>query len=118
MKHELKFSVLALAAAMGALLSSCSRDSMSPDASSAAIRLVKAPQVIAWSGENVWTANGTKVATRGADVNGNLWYQTWDRPTNVTEEEIAKVLAAVAEPRVGATNDIHIDWNNYWVQQV
>lgn len=78
-----------------------------------AIELVKRPDVIAYSGNYQF---GT--SSRSANVNGNLWYQNWDRPTNVTEDEIAKVLAVVAEPRVGATNTIHIDWENYWVQQV
>lgn len=55
---------------------------------------------------------------RGFDVNGNLWYQNWERPTNVTEDEIAKVVAEFSKVRVNAVNDIHIDWNNYWVQQV
>lgn len=78
------------------------------------VNLLKAPDVIAYS-------NGVAlgdIALLSANVNGNLWYQDWDRPTNVTEEEIAKVLEEASKVRVGATNDIHIDWNNYWVQQV
>ena len=90
---------------------------------------VTSPNIVSWSGSqvlaNTFGKNFTgsnysagNVATRGVDVNGNLWYQNWERPTNVTEEEIAKVLEAVKDPRVNAKNDIHIDWTNYWVQQV
>lgn len=116
MKHFVKFSVVALAAMTAGLLNSCTEnEALTPDGTAPVIKLLKAPDVIAYSGSNVW---GSTIATRGHDVNGNLWYQNWDRPTNVTEEEIAKVLEAVKEPRVNATNDITIEWENFWVQQV
>ena len=31
--------------------------------------------------------------TRGHNVNGNMWYQQWVRPVNVTDAEKAKVIA-------------------------
>ena len=64
------------------------------------------------------TSNGYDVSLLNANVNGNLWYQEWDRPTNVTEDEIAKITELMSTPRPNAVNDIHIDWENYWVQQV
>ena len=60
----------------------------------------------------------TKAATRGHDVNGNLWYQKWERPVNVTDAEKEKVSAEFAKVRENATNTINIPWENYWVQQV
>ena len=58
-----------------------------------------------------------KARTRGVNVNGNLWYQNWERPVNVTADEASKVLAAFSEART-QTNSITINWNNYWVHQV
>lgn len=81
--------------------------------------LVKSPDFVAYSGEQTLGSTFSKTNRwKAADVNGNLWYQTWDRPTNITEEERAKVIEEFSKVRVGAVNDIHIDWNNYWVQQV
>lgn len=117
MKRNFKFYALALSLLMGgALMSACSTDENdpTPDNGTLVIKPVKAPDHILYSGGKVI---GTTLGSRAANVEGNLWYKNWDRPTNVTEEEIAKVLEAVKEPRVGAKNDIHIDWNNYWVQQ-
>ena len=78
------------------------------------IDIVKSPNVFVYSGEHVFTEH---IQTRSANVNGNLWYQDWDTPTNVTDEEINKVLEVVKDP-IYKINDIKIDWTNYWVQQV
>jgi hypothetical protein len=56
--------------------------------------------------------------TRAANVNGNLWYQDWVRPVNITDEEKTKVVAEFSKVRKNEVNSVHIDWNNYWVQQV
>ena len=56
--------------------------------------------------------------TRSVNVNGNLWYQNWNRPVNVTADEAAKVLAEFSKKRENQTNTITINWNNYWVHQV
>lgn len=72
------------------------------------LNLCAEPKTVAYSGAHVLSA----------DVNGNLWYQNWDRPTNITQEEIDKVVAEFSKVREGVTNSIHIDWTNYWVQQV
>ena len=56
--------------------------------------------------------------TRSHNVNGNLWYQNWERPINVTADEASKVLAAFSVKRENQTNAITINWDNYWVHQV
>lgn len=60
----------------------------------------------------------TKNTTRGVNVNGNLWYQEWKRPVNVTEAEKQKVVAEFSKVRDGATHTENLPWENYWVQQV
>ena len=59
-----------------------------------------------------------KARTRGVNVNGNLWYQNWERPVNVTTDEASKVLTAFSVKRENQTNNITINWENYWVHQV
>ena len=56
--------------------------------------------------------------TRSHDVNGNLWYQKWERPTNVTDAEKAKVIAEFSKKRENQQATDPINWTNYWVQQV
>ena len=60
------------------------------------------------------TRNAT---TRAANVNGNMWYQDWSRPTNVTAEEIAWAKAEFGKVRYNRPW-VSINWPNYWVQQV
>ena len=55
--------------------------------------------------------------TRAANVNGNMWYQDWSRPTNVTAEEIAWAKAEFGKVRYNRPW-VSINWPNYWVQQV
>ena len=59
-----------------------------------------------------------KASTRGHDVTGNLWYQKWERPVNVTDPEKEKVVAEFSKIREGATHTENLPWDNYWVQQV
>lgn len=61
---------------------------------------------------------GFKNVTRGANVTGNLWYQNWERPVNITDEEIEWAKQEFSKTRENTFNNIHIDWENYWVQQV
>ena len=58
-----------------------------------------------------------EASTRAVNVNGNLWYQEWIRPVNVTATECDKVVKAFAEP-IYVKNSTPIPWPNYWVQQV
>ena len=117
-KNKVFYGALAAIAVTGMTACSNSLDGYKPGGvTPGSASLVRSTEVIAWSGTE--TLGGSKSGlTRGADVNGNLWYQNWDRPVNVTQEEIAKVLAEASKKREGETNSIHIDWNNYWVQQV
>ena len=55
--------------------------------------------------------------TRAANENGNMWYQDWSRPTNVTAEEIAWAKAEFGKVRYNRPW-VSINWPNYWVQQV
>lgn len=61
------------------------------------------------------------VMTRGQDMRGNLWYQDWVRPVNVTDNEksvdgdVVKEFSKVyKEYRPVET----ISYENYWIQQV
>ena len=58
--------------------------------------------------------SGTKLigatSSRAANVNGNLWYQNWERPTNVTDAEREKVIKEFSKKREGAKNDISVTW--------
>ena len=69
-------------------------------------------------GDATLEAATSRAMTRGHNVNGNLWYQNWKRPVNVTDNEKTKVLAAFSQKRENQTNQITINWNNYWVHQV
>mgnify|MGYP007012484662 CR=1 FL=1 len=72
-----------------------------------------------WGFDNLVVFDYTQTAqTRGWNVNGNIWYQEWERPVNVTEAEKEKVTAEFAKVRENAVNTISIPWENYWVQQV
>ena len=64
------------------------------------------------------TASTRSAMTRGVDVNGNLWYQNWNRPTNVTAEEIAWAKEEFGKVRRDTRPWVSIEWANYWVQQV
>jgi hypothetical protein len=68
--------------------------------------------------ESIKLFDYTQIVTRGHNVNGNLWYQQWKRPTNVTESEKAEVIAEFSKVREGATHTKNLPWENYWVQQV
>lgn len=108
------FQLMVSALLFGGILSSCSYEMDLPGQTNNGM-IAKAPKMAASSNNHYW---GLSDGTRSANVNGNMWYQDWDRPTNVTQEEIDKVLEAVKDPRVNAVNDITIEWENFWVQQV
>ena len=73
-----------------------------------------------WGFKSLGSAySGTRALTRGADTNGNIWYQNWKRPVNVTNQEMdpdGKVVQYFKQVR--GENEITITWDNYWVQQV
>ena len=112
MKVQKLFLSAAIAALIGGSLASCSDEEtiVIPD-----YKPAKATDFRIYSGKTVLSST---MDTRAANVNGNLWYQNWERPTNVTEEEKAKVIAEFSKKREGATNTLQVTWKNYWVQQV
>lgn len=73
-----------------------------------------------WGFKSLGSAySGTRALTRGEDINGNIWYQNWERPVNVTDQEKNpewKVVQYFKQER--GENEITITWDNYWVQQV
>lgn len=72
-----------------------------------------------WGFDNAVIFDNTNVnVTRAHNVNGNMWYQDWERPVNVTSDEARKVLAEFSKVRENAVNDISLPFENYWVQQV
>ena len=61
----------------------------------------------------------SRAKTRGEDANGNIWYQSWERPVNVTaQEKNEEWLVVQYFKRERGENAITITWDNYWVQQV
>ena len=66
----------------------------------------------------VTTESSASRTMRAHNVNGNLWYQNWVRPTNVTEEEIEWAKEEFGKERKDAHPWKSVDWPNYWVQQV
>jgi hypothetical protein len=83
------------------------------------VKPAKSPDFNVFSGGRLKQVTFNRGATnRSADVNGNLWYQNWKRPTNVTEDERTKVIAAFSQKREGEKNTRQVTWENFWVQQV
>jgi len=79
-----------------------------------AIRPAKKPEFKVYSGgQTISAAN-----TRAVDVNGNLWYQNWERPVNITDAERDKVVEEFSKVREDAVNTVSVTWKNFWVQQV
>ena len=119
MKMKRIYSLCFLAAVIvaGNVMTSCSSsdgsDSGAVPFNPGSIQVTKSPDFNAYSGKK--TLAGT---TRSADVNGNLWYQNWQRPVNVTEAEKAKVVEEFSKKREGVKNTQQITWENFWVQQV
>ena len=56
--------------------------------------------------------------SNSVNVSGNQWYVNWERPVNITDQERTRVVEEFSKVREGAVNTIHVDWTNFWVQQV
>jgi len=115
MKYKVFSICVALTTLLAGALTSCTNDEQTPATQGESFAPVKSTDFIVYSGKNLI---GTTFGTRGANVNGNLWYQNWERPTNVTDEERAKVIEEFSKVREGAKNNYKVDWQNFWVQQV
>ena len=77
--------------------------------------LIQSSDFIFYSGTNLI---GSTMGSRANDASGNIWYQTWQRPTNITDEERAKVAEEFGKVREGAKNSVSVTWKNFWIQQV
>jgi len=111
--------LLACVVLISGVMMSCKDDEDKIVITDAMIKPTKVPDFNVFSGgrlKSVTLSDGAK--TRSVDVNGNLWYQNWKRPTNVTDAEKAKVVEEFSKKREGATNTKQVTWENFWVQQV
>lgn len=117
-RKGLKITMMALGVVAGGLLTSCSMDN-EPSNGNSGIKLAKAPDMMAYSGNHVWgsTSNGT----RGHDVNVNMWGGEgyWDCPSGpeLTDEDIANIKALL-EKGEPTSNNVILPFENYFVEQV
>lgn len=87
------------------------------------VNLVKAPNVIAYSGDMVLgnTFANKGIATRGTDMNANMWNQTWDCPPrdaeDLTEDELAELKDLLLKS-ANTVNTVVLPFENYYVQQI
>ena len=97
------------------LMASCSNRDNEEAAGQITFGVAQSPDFIYYSGTSLL---GSTFGTRAANVNGNQWYQNWERPANVTEEERSKVVEEFSKKREGVKNTLSVTWRNFWVQQV
>lgn len=114
------FCSLAVVAAVFSVISftSCADDKKESVVENFVISPIKKPDFIAYSGHNMIGSSFMEHATKAANVNGNLWYQNWERPVNVTDQERDKVVEEFSKVREGEHNTIQVTWHDFWVQQV
>lgn len=108
---------MALAVATTGLLNSCTKnEALVPDENVQTIQLLKAPDVLAYSGKNVW---GSTLSTRTSNTNANMYNEDWDCVPNVdlNETQLAELIELFkkGEP---TSNNVIFPYENYWVQQV
>ena len=145
MKHTKKYIGAAAFAMFAGLMASCTNELDAPTAggntpgnTTTGVNIVKAPDVVAWSGEqtlgNVYSVAGYNTRTDfysgnagdGQDVGQGQTNQLWKpfkNPTLVAADEKDKVLAALAEKTLnGRRGYIHEEivfpWENYFLQDV
>ena len=103
---------------MGLMLTACSETYSGGEVEPAGnpdFNLIQSSDFIFYSGTN---RIGSTMGSRANDASGNIWYQTWQRPTNITDEERAKVAEEFGKVREGAKNSVSVTWKNFWIQQV
>jgi hypothetical protein len=83
MNKSWNYWLLAPVVALSMTITSCDKiyDNKS-SVDDAVVEPVKSSEFIVYSGHSII---GSTLGTRAANVNGNLWYQNWERPTNVNE---------------------------------
>jgi len=72
-----------------------------------------------WGFEDVAISSNAARATRAANVEGNIWYKTWERPYNVnlSTDEIDELKALLT--KTGEThNTVIFPYAHYWVEQI
>ena len=108
--------MMALGVLAGGLLASCSMDN-EPSIGKSGM-LAKAPKMSAYSGNHYW---GTTSATRGHDVNVNMWGGEgyWDCPSSpeLTAEDIQAIKELLSKG-TPTYNDVILPFENYFVEQV
>lgn len=118
MKKNILLLTIPVAIGMGLMLTACSdtysRDDDGP-VTQDGYNLNQPSDFIFYSGTNLI---GSTMGTRANDASGNIWYQTWQRPVNISDEERAKVAEEFGKVREGAQNSVSVTWKNIWVQQV
>ena len=128
MQFNKKFYGLALATVAGGMLMSCSNELNEPignETLTSAIRLVKAPEVYAYSGTTAFGTPHSLPMAYGNAGNGDLGNQTWNGfgaadLKNIEDDERRGVLAAIAEKVTGQqmSEDIVFYYENYFLQDV
>lgn len=115
MRKDLKITLFALGAFVMGGLTSCSLEG-DPSMSNSNSMLVKAPKVVAYSGDHYWN-NGT----RSTDMNANMWNQNWDCPPrpaeDLSEDELAELKALLSKGSE-THNTVVLPFENYYVQQI
>ena len=116
-RKRLKITMMGLGVMAGGLLTSCSMDN-EPSRDSSGNMLVKAPHMMAYTGDHYWGAPG---GTRSSNMNANMWGETYDCPVrdaeDLTEAELAE-LKELLSPGHPVENTVVINFEEYWVQQI
>lgn len=118
MRKRFKFPMLALGLLAGGLLTSCSTEN-EPAPNAAGNMLVKAPQVMAYSGGHLWTDKFNNAGD--GDINNQIWPEYGaDQLTNITDDERRAVLEAIAKKATGEkiSEDVVFPWTAYFLQDV
>ena len=120
MRKSMNFWLLCLISVLSLTLVACDKieEKNKNSSDDVAVEPVKSSEFIVYSGHDII---GTTMGTRAANVNGNLWYQNWERPTNVNEivaNETELVKNYFSTKFENAQNEYKVTWLNFWVQQV
>ena len=120
MRKSMNFWLLCLISVLSLTLVACDKieEKNKNSSDDVAVEPVKSSEFIVYSGHDII---GTTMGTRAANVNGNLWYQNRERPTNVNEivaNETELVKNYFSTKFENAQNEYKVTWLNFWVQQV
>lgn len=109
------------------IFSACTTDDYLDYHNDKVVNLVKAPNVIAYSGDmvlgNTFVNKGivTRVNAGNGDINNQVWKDfNADQLTNITDEERQAVLDAIDEKTTGEriSEDVVFPWTAYFLQDV